>query len=61
MQKQNEAAIEAVSEQFNEHVIALKDNIQKANDELENNADVVEKMQKLESAKNELSQLKSKI
>lgn len=61
LQKQNEAAIEAVSEQFNEHVIALKDNIQKANDELENNADVVEKMQKLESAKNELSQLKSKI
>jgi len=61
LQKQNEAAIEAVSEQFNERVIALKDNIQKANDELENNADVVEKMQKLESAKNELSQLKSKI
>ena len=61
LQTQNEAAIEAVSEQFNERVIALKDNIQKANDELENNADVVEKMQKLESAKNELSQLKSKI
>lgn len=61
LQKQNEAAIEAVSEQFNERVTALKDNIQKVNDELENNADVVEKMQKLESAKNELSQLKSKI
>ena len=61
LQTQNEAAIEAVSEQFNERVIALKDNIQKTNEELENNADVVEKMQKLESAKNELSQLKSKI
>lgn len=61
LQKQNEAAIEAVSEQFNERVTALKDNIQKVNDELENNADVVEKMQKLESAKNELNQLKSKI
>lgn len=61
LQKQNEAAIVAVSEQFNERVTALKDNIQKVNDELENNADVVEKMQKLESAKNELSQLKSKI
>lgn len=61
LQKQNEEAIKAVSEQFNESVKALKDNIQKANDELENNADVVEKMQKLESAKNELSQLKSKI
>ena len=61
LQKQNEEAIKAVSEQFNESVKALKDNIQKANDELENNADVVERMQMLESAKNELSQLKSKI
>lgn len=61
LQKQNEAAIEAVSEQFNERVTALKDNIQKANDELENNADVVERMHTLESAKNELNQLKSMI
>ena len=61
LQKQNEAAINAISEQFNERVKDLADNIQKANEALENNADVVEKMQKLESAKVELNQLKDKV
>ena len=61
LQKQSEAAIEAVSEEFNERVKELVDNIQKANDELENNVDVIEKMQKLEKAKIELNQIKNNL
>lgn len=61
LQKQNEAAIQTISEEFNGRVKNLMDNIQKANESLENNAEVVEKMQLLEKAKIELSQLKSQI
>ncbi len=61
LQAQNEAAINAISEQFNERINSLVASIQKANEALENNADVIEKMQKLESAKVELDQIKNKI
>ena len=61
LQKQNEIAIQTISEEFNGRVKSLMDNIQKANDSLENNDEVVEKMQLLEKAKAELSQLKSQI
>lgn len=61
LQAQNEAAIKAVSEQFNERINNLVDSIQKANEALENNADVIEKMQKLESARVELDQIKGRI
>lgn len=61
LKAQNEAAINAISEQFNERINSLVASIQKANETLENNADVVEKMQKLESAKVELNQIKNKI
>lgn len=59
LQKQSELAIEAISEQFDENIKEMAENIRKANDELENNADVIEKMQMLEKAKVELSQLKA--
>ena len=39
----------------------LVDNIQKANDELENNVDVIEKMQLLEKAKADLARLKAQV
>lgn len=61
LQKQSELAIEAISEQFNGNIEEMAENIRKANDELENNSDVIEKMQSLEKAKAELSQLKSQI
>lgn len=61
LQKQSELAIEAISEQFDENIKEMAENIRKANDELENNADVIEKMQMLEKAKVELSQLKARV
>jgi len=61
LQKQSELAIEAISEQFDENIKEMAENIRKANDELENNADVIEKMQMLEKAKVELSQLKAQV
>ena len=61
LQKQSELAIEAISEQFDENIKEMAENIRKANDELENNVDVIEKMQMLEKAKVELSQLKAQV
>ncbi len=61
LQRQNEAAIQTISEEFNGRVKDLMDNIKKANDDLDNNAEVEEKMQLLEKAKVDLSKLKSQI
>lgn len=61
LQKQSELAIEAISEQFNGNIEEMAENIRKANDELENNADVIEKMQSLEKAKADLARLKAQV
>jgi len=61
LQKQSELAIEAISEQFNGNIEEMTENIRKANDELENNADVIEKMQSLEKAKADLARLKAQV
>ena len=61
LQKQSELAIEAISEQFNDNIEEMAENIRKANDELENNADVIEKMQSLEKAKADLARLKAQV
>ena len=61
LQKQSELAIEAISEQFNGNIEEMAENIRKANDELENNADVIEKMQSLEKAKVDLARLKAQV
>jgi predicted DNA-binding protein YlxM (UPF0122 family) len=61
LQRQNETAIQTISEEFNGRVKDLMDNIKKANDDLDNNAEVEEKMQLLEKAKVDLSKLKSQI
>ena len=61
LQKQSELAIEAISEQFDENIKEMAENIRKANDELENNADVIEKMQSLEKAKTDLARLKAQV
>lgn len=61
LQKQSELAIEAISEQFNGNIEKMAENIRKANDELENNADVIEKMQSLEKAKADLARLKAQV
>ena len=61
LQKQSELAIEAISEQFNGNIEEMAENIRKANDELENNANVIEKMQSLEKAKADLARLKAQV
>lgn len=61
LQKQSELAIEAISEQFNGNIEEMTENIRKANDELENNADVIEKMQSLEKAKVDLARFKAQV
>lgn len=61
LQRQSELAIEAISEQFNGSIEEMAANIRKANDELENKSDIVEKMKSLEQSKAALAQLKTQI
>jgi len=61
LQRQSELAIEAISEQFNGNIKEMAESIRKANDELENSSDIVEKMKSLEQSKAALAQLKTQI
>lgn len=59
--EQNVAAINAISEQFDSKISAMRDEIKKANDALENNEDVVVKMKNLEESRATLNILKKSL
>lgn len=61
LQGQNENAIKAISEQFDSRIKSARDNVQKANEELENCSDIVQKMQLLEQSKMQLQTLRASI